>query len=75
VLAVAGIVYPFVMTWIILWVTDRSVGLKVTPDDEETGLDLVEHGEPSYVWSAAAAPASANGDSAAEPAGAASAAD
>ena len=26
VLAVAGIVYPFVMTWIILWITDRTVG-------------------------------------------------
>ncbi len=48
VLAAAGIVYPFIMTWIILWVTDKSVGLRVNSDDELTGLDLSEHGEPGY---------------------------
>jgi Amt family ammonium transporter len=48
VLAVAGIAYPFVMTWIILWVTDRTVGLRVSPGDEETGLDLSEHAEAGY---------------------------
>jgi ammonium transporter, Amt family len=48
VLAVAGIGYPFVMTWIILWITDKTVGLHVDPDDEEAGLDLAEHGEPAY---------------------------
>src|SRR5450432_1484694 len=45
VLAVAAIAYPFVMTWIILWVTDKTVGLQVNPEDEETGLDAAEHGE------------------------------
>jgi ammonia channel protein AmtB len=29
VLAIVGIAYPFVMTWIILWITDRKVGLRV----------------------------------------------
>jgi Amt family ammonium transporter len=48
VLAVIGIVYPFVMTWIILWVIDRTVGLKVSPDDEEAGLDFSEHAEAGY---------------------------
>ena len=48
VLAVVGIAWPFVMTWIILWITDRTVGLKVTPGDEEAGLDLSEHGEVAY---------------------------
>jgi Amt family ammonium transporter len=48
VLAVVGIAYPFVMTWIILWVTDRTVGLRVSPADEEGGLDLSEHGEVAY---------------------------
>jgi len=48
VLAVTAIVYPFVMTWIILWVTDRTVGLQVSPEDEETGLDLSEHAEEGY---------------------------
>jgi ammonium transporter, Amt family len=48
VLAVAGIVYPFVLTWIVLWLTDKVVGLKVSPEDEAAGLDLSEHGEPAY---------------------------
>ncbi len=48
VLAVAAIVYPFVMTWIILWVTDHVVGLKVTPESEAAGLDLSEHAEAAY---------------------------
>jgi ammonium transporter, Amt family len=48
VLAVVGIAYPFVMTWIILWVTDRTVGLRVSPGDEEAGLDLSELAEVGY---------------------------
>jgi Amt family ammonium transporter len=55
VLAVVGIAYPFVMTWIILWVTDRTVGLRVSPGDEEAGLDLSEHGEVGYQLAEAAA--------------------
>ena len=54
-LAVVGIAYPFVMTWIILWVTDRTVGLRVSPGDEEAGLDLSEHGEVGYQLAEAAA--------------------
>jgi ammonia channel protein AmtB len=34
-------------TWIILWVTDKVVGLRVSPEDEAAGLDLSEHGEPA----------------------------
>jgi ammonium transporter, Amt family len=52
VLAVLGLVFPFVMTWIILWVTDHTVGLQVSPDDEETGLDLSEHAEVGYQMAA-----------------------
>jgi Amt family ammonium transporter len=51
VLAVVGVVYPFVMTWLILLVTDKVVGLKVSEEEEEAGLDLSEHGEHSYDWS------------------------
>jgi Amt family ammonium transporter len=53
VLAVAGIVYPFVMTWIILWATDHVVGLQVSPEEEAAGLDLSEHAETGYEWPAA----------------------
>ena len=54
-LAAVGIVYPFVLTWIILWVTDRTVGLRVSPGDEEAGLDLSEHAEVGYQLAEAAA--------------------
>jgi Amt family ammonium transporter len=50
VLAVAGIVYPFAMTWIVLWVTDKAVGLRVSPDEEAAGLDASEHAEVAYEW-------------------------
>src|SRR5262249_283782 len=55
VLAVAGIVFPFVMTWIILWITDHTVGLRVTPGDEQMGLGLSEHAEISSQQPVAAA--------------------
>jgi len=50
VLAVAGMVYPFVMTWVVLWITDQAVGLRVTPEEEAAGLDIGEHGEVGYEW-------------------------
>jgi Amt family ammonium transporter len=36
------------MTWIILWITDRTVGLRVSAGEEVVGLDLSEHGEVGY---------------------------
>jgi ammonium transporter, Amt family len=48
VLAVVGIAYPFVMTWIILWVTDRVVGLQVSAEEEAAGLDMGELAEIGY---------------------------
>jgi Amt family ammonium transporter len=35
-------------TAIILWVVGVVVGLRVTPEDEERGLDFVAHGEEAY---------------------------
>jgi Amt family ammonium transporter len=49
VLAGAGLVYPFVVTWIILWITDLTVGLRVGDDEEAAGLDLSLHDEVGYV--------------------------
>jgi Amt family ammonium transporter len=48
VLALAGLVFPFVMTWIILWFTDKTVGLRVSDDDQDAGLDMSEHAEVGY---------------------------
>ncbi len=61
VLAVIGIAYPFVMTWIILWITDRVVGLQVSPEVEERGLDLAELGESGYEWPLSASDGATDG--------------
>jgi Amt family ammonium transporter len=50
VLAVAGLVFPFVMTFVILWITDKVVGLRVSGAEELTGLDVGEHAEAAYEW-------------------------
>jgi len=47
-LAAIAIAYPFVVTWVILWVIDHTVGLRVTPGEEQTGLDLSEYDEVGY---------------------------
>jgi len=70
VLAAAGIIWPFVMTWVILWVTDKTVGIQVPAEAEEVGLDIAEHGEAGYELLQAGALAQAgapgNGSSAAQ---------
>jgi Amt family ammonium transporter len=35
-------------TAIILWIVGATVGLRVTPEQEERGLDFVSHGEEAY---------------------------
>jgi Amt family ammonium transporter len=40
--------FSFVATWIILWVVDKLVGVRVSEDDEVTGLDLSQHAEVGY---------------------------
>jgi ammonia channel protein AmtB len=40
VLAVAGIVYPFLATLLVLWITDHLVGLRLTATEEDIGLDV-----------------------------------
>lgn len=47
---VAAWVYSFVVTFIILKIIDATMGLRVSEDDEDTGLDLSEHGERSYTF-------------------------
>jgi hypothetical protein len=53
------------MTWIILWVTDRTVGLRVSPGEEAGGLDLGEHGEVGYQLAEPAAAMTGDGMAAA----------
>ena len=42
------IVYSFVMTLILLKITGMVTPLRVEDDDEDTGLDLSQHGETGY---------------------------
>jgi Amt family ammonium transporter len=39
------LIYGFTMSMIILWVVDKTIGLRVTADEEREGLDLSLHGE------------------------------
>ena len=46
----AGVIllYSFVVTWILLKVLDRVMGLRVTDEHEFQGLDITQHGEAGY---------------------------
>jgi Amt family ammonium transporter len=50
--AAAGItlVFAFVATLVICRIVDRTVGFRISEEDEETGVDLVEHGELAYAF-------------------------
>ncbi len=45
-----AIVYAFCVTWIILKVLDRLMGLRVQQEEEVEGLDLSQHGESGYIF-------------------------
>src|SRR3990170_2845574 len=51
-LAAIGVVwvYSFVVTAVILKVLDLTMGLRVSDDEEELGLDVTQHGERGYVF-------------------------
>jgi ammonium transporter, Amt family len=44
----AAVLYSFVLTLVILKVLDAVMGLRVSDEDEATGLDLALHGESGY---------------------------
>ena len=44
------VVYAGVVSFIILKVLDKTMGLRVDEDAETRGLDLSEHGEEGYIW-------------------------
>jgi len=51
----ATVVFAAVGTFIIIKVIDLAIGLRVTEDDEEAGLDMSVHGETAYVpWAGTA---------------------
>lgn len=40
--------YVFIASWIILTLIDKTLGLRITPESEDQGLDLSEHSETAY---------------------------
>jgi Amt family ammonium transporter len=46
---VAVTIYTAVTTWLLLTVVDRSLGLRVSAEEEELGLDLTQHGQRGYM--------------------------
>jgi len=44
----ATAIWGFVMSIVLLKVIDRIMGLRVTAEEEEVGLDLSQHGESAY---------------------------
>ena len=47
---VATIVYSFGISFIVLKVLDKTMGLRLSEESEEIGLDLAAHGEEGYAW-------------------------
>jgi Amt family ammonium transporter len=46
---VAAFAYSFIVTFVLLKLVDALVGLRVTSEEEEVGLDLTQHGERGYI--------------------------
>ena len=46
--AVVTVGYSFAVTYGVAKLVDRVIGLRVTPEDEDRGLDLSHHGESAY---------------------------
>ena len=44
----ATAIWGFVMSVVLLKIIDWVMGLRVTPEEEEMGLDLSQHGESAY---------------------------
>jgi Amt family ammonium transporter len=44
----ATAVYSGVVTFAIVFAIDKTIGLRVSEEDERTGLDLTQHGEAGY---------------------------
>jgi len=46
--AAVTVVFTFTVTWLIATAIDRTIGLRVSPEDESRGLDLSQHAESAY---------------------------
>lgn len=46
--AVVVAMFSFGVTWLLASGLDKTIGLRVSPDDEFAGLDLTQHSESAY---------------------------
>ena len=46
----AVVLYSFSVTWILLKVLDKIMGVRVTAEEESVGLDLSQHEESGYIF-------------------------
>jgi Amt family ammonium transporter len=46
----AVVLYSFTVTWILLKVLDKVMGVRVTAEEESVGLDLSQHEESGYIF-------------------------
>jgi Amt family ammonium transporter len=49
----AAIIFSFIVTFIIMKVIDLAIGVRVSEEDEDTGLDITQHSEQAYAGSGA----------------------
>ncbi|MDK2974012.1 MAG: ammonium transporter, Amt family [Methanofollis sp.] len=47
--ACAALVYAFCVTYALAWIVDRTLGLRVSEEEEYVGLDISQHGESTRV--------------------------
>jgi len=45
-----SLTYSFGVSWLLLKALDKTMGLRVSTEDEVMGLDLTQHGEAGYNW-------------------------
>jgi Amt family ammonium transporter len=43
--AIGAVIYAFVVTLILAWIVHKTLGLRVSEDEEYVGLDISQHGE------------------------------
>ena len=48
--AVVTVVYTLVASAAIFWLIEKTVGLRVSAEQEDRGLDLTEHAESGYTF-------------------------
>jgi Amt family ammonium transporter len=48
--AASVLVYSFVLAFVLAWIVEKTIGIRVKREDELAGIDSVVHGETSYVF-------------------------